>query len=85
MRGDNQLLPAPADCLFTSDLRKLAADCGVAIQQCQRTGQLSRAVRLHEAREALLAAVNIPGRDERQLTLDTERTPTNEQAKRTGN
>lgn len=58
-------------CTVVSELRKMACECGVKIELCRQTGQLSCAVRLVEAREALLAAVLLyqPGRDERQLTL----------------
>jgi hypothetical protein len=59
-----------ASCL-KSDLHKCATEISVAMQACQRTGQLSRYMLLHEAREALYKAIRIPARDERQLTLET--------------
>lgn len=67
------------DALLTAELRKLATDCGVYLSQCQRTGQLSSACFISEARESLLKAVHLPGRDERQLVLDT-----NDESQRAG-
>lgn len=56
---------------LTADLRKIAAEVSVKMQACQRTGQLSRYMLLHDAREALYKAIRIPSRDERQLTLES--------------
>lgn len=64
-------MSVPDSAELTADLRKLAAEVSVKMTLCQRTGQLSRYRRLHEAREALYAAIHIPARDERQLTLET--------------
>jgi len=55
---------------FTCNLKRLAADCGTQIAHCIRTGQLSRSALLHEAREKILQAANLPHKDEQQLTLD---------------
>lgn len=57
---------------FTCQLRQVASDTSVAMQHCQRTGQLSRYRCLSEARDLLYKAVHTPARDERQLTLDTQ-------------
>lgn len=55
---------------LTADLRKLAAELSVKMQTCTRTGQLSRYVKLSQAREWIYAAIHMPSADERQLTLD---------------
>jgi hypothetical protein len=55
---------------FNSDIHRLVADVSVRKTACEARGELSRAVHLAEAREALLRALNTPGRDERQLSLD---------------
>lgn len=55
---------------LTADLRKLAAELSVKMQTCTRTGQLSRYVKLSQARELIYAAIHMPSADERQLTLD---------------
>jgi len=57
---------------FTRQLRQVASDASVAMQHCQRTGQLSRYRCLSEARDLIYKAVHTPARDERQLTLDTQ-------------
>ena len=52
-----------------SELRRLACDCGVRINDATTKGQLSRVVHLNEARASLLRAVEA-NKDERQLTLE---------------
>lgn len=56
---------------LTADIHKIAAETSVAMQHCQRTGQLSRYRQLSIARDVLYKAANMIARDERQLVLET--------------